>query len=59
MRTSESVTNMREYYAAPSFNEASRIERMESMRRKNEIKSVVELVFIYIAKLVKSHRIEM
>lgn len=33
---------MREYYAVESFNEASLIERKESIRRKNEIKSVVE-----------------
>lgn len=42
LRSAGSVTNMREYYAAPSFIEASLIERQESIRRRNDLKTVVE-----------------
>lgn len=47
LRSADSVTNMREYYAAPSFIEASLVERHESFRRKTELKTVVELVFYF------------
>lgn len=36
------MTNLREYYAAPAFNEASLIERRESIRRNKELDSVIE-----------------
>lgn len=39
---SELIVNTREYYAAPSYNEAALIERKESVRRKQDIKTVIE-----------------
>ena len=36
------IANTREYYAAPSFTEASLVERKESVLRRNAIKSIIE-----------------
>lgn len=42
LRHSGTITSMREYYAAPSFIEASLIERKESVRRRQEINNAIQ-----------------
>lgn len=39
---SGSVVNLREYYAAASFNQSTLLERKESLLRRNEIRTAVE-----------------
>lgn len=41
-RSSMNICNAREYYAAPAYNEASLLERKESMRSTVRVSSVVE-----------------
>lgn len=38
----ESFIGTREYYAAPTYTEASLLERKESMMRRGVLKSVIE-----------------
>lgn len=41
-RSSSNIANTREYYAAPAYNEASLLERKESLRNSTRAKAVVE-----------------
>lgn len=41
-RSSSNIANSREYYAAPAYNEATLLERKESLRRSMRVKSVIE-----------------
>lgn len=41
-RSSSNIANSREYYAAPAYNEASLLERKESLRNSVRVKNVVE-----------------
>lgn len=41
-RSSSNIANTREYYAAPAYNEASLLERKESMRNSQRDKNVVQ-----------------
>lgn len=48
LRHSGTITSMREYYAAPSFIEASLIERKESVRRRQEISNAIQCVKLWV-----------
>lgn len=41
-RSTSNIANSREYYAAPAYNEATLLERKESLRRSMRVKSVIE-----------------